>query len=478
MISEEHEIEARLVQRVVSSLEFQLRDLSVLSQSVVDVAVRPLVDEAIRAFSGGAHRSAVVAAWIAVAVDLTNKVRTLAEAGDGEAKRRLSKVDDAIASHNVKEFLIFENELISVAEDVFSLLDHREASHLRRLYDDRNSCAHPGFAPDDELFVPTAEAVRAHLVAAHDAVFSKQAIAGVRRQKLLIDELQGESWPQVAGMPDYLESRFFKGASVASASNMTKLLIKSAIVPPLDCKRPNQVAGRARLAAVARRNRNPLGFQLALEEVLISWEDSGRLSDAALVRAVGAFGTTSEFWEALPKTALERANSFVTNAETGVLVKERFFASGRPLSAKLAALFETRLKSLDEDDLVVVFRQTREYSYLVPRLLDLIGESDTFETAGRRMNLLSTVSPSFKVEDVTLLQKKIVESPSDQIRPARDVEEALIDAFRASNSKDLEVLTAWRSLASELVRTTDARRYFGNRRGAPYEELDEAVNAS
>lgn len=452
-----------------------MRDISVMCQSVVDTAVKPLVEESIRAFNGGAHRAATVSLWVAVAVDLTNKVRALAEGGDGAANSRVQKLDAAVISHSVKDFLAFETGLIDLARDL-ELLDRQEAVHLQRLYEDRNLCAHPGFAAEGVIFAPTAEAVRAHLVAAHDATFSKGAVAGKRRQAMLVGEIQGDAWPNPSSLSAYLSSRFFDGAAETTKSNMMKLLIKTSIIPPLDLARPNRVARRAREACAARRERDPAAFANAVAAVLSSYESSEKLTNQALVRAVGAFGWVTEFWEALPGTALERARSYISSADCGELVEHRFFGSRRPLDEKLSQEFDEALASLNCDELAAALRQTRERGQFIPRVLELIGASEDFATAATRIQLLAEVSPQLSSGDIALLQQKILNNPGDQIRPARDVEEALISAFERACPTKPDVVDAWRALAATLAKTTNPSRYFGNRQGPPYAELQTLVD--
>ena len=452
-----------------------MRDLSLMSQSVADPAVRPLVEEAIRAFSGGAHRSATVATWIAVVVDLTNKIRSLAEGGDKAAEKMVRDLDASVASHAVKDFQAFENKILEVSEKTFELLERQEAVYLSRLFEDRNMCAHPGYSSDEALFEPTAEAVRAHLVAAHDAVFGKYAVAGKRREKRLNEEIQGESWPGASQLPAYLGSRFFNGAPGTTSSNMTKLLIKSAIVPP-ECERPNLVARRSRQAAIARKEQDPQGFADAMHGVLTSWEHSGKLNDSALIRAVGAFGGTSEFWAELPNTAAVRAQNYIPRADLSALISGRLFVSGRPLDPDLAQAFDIRLEELDEEGLTTVLKQTITRAHLVSRAIALVGESHNFVAAAKTTNLLSEVSRYFTAADVGVLKEKIASNPDDQVRPARDVEEGLIAAFESAVVTDPDKLAAWQSLASFLVSTTDKTRYFGNHRSEPYGRFKEAVS--
>ena len=453
-----------------------MRDLSLIAQSVTDATVRSLVEEVIRAFNGGAHRAATVSLWVAVAADLTNKVRAVAEGGDGFAKTSVQKLNAAVAAHDVKEFLAFENGLIDLSEKHLELLDHQEAVHLRRLYEDRNLCAHPGFASESMLFAPTAEAVRAHLVAAHEATFSKGAVAGKRRQEMLTEEIQGGAWPRFSVMPSYLSSRFFDGAPESTKLNMMKLLIKTAIVPPDDVDKPNTVARRAREASAAQRERDPAGFESAVAAVLSSWEGSGKLTNHALVRAVGAFGGCSEFWGAIPETALERARSYISKADLDDLVECRFFGSSTPLDKELSRTFKRALARLDRDQLAAAMKHTRERAHFVTRVIDLVGESENFASAATRMQLLVDVSAHLSSAHIALLERKIVDNPGDQIRPARDVEESLIAAFESARPVDREVLEAWRALAGTLVKTTSSDRYYGIHSAAPYEEFKTLVD--
>lgn len=453
-----------------------MRDISLLTQSVQDRSVRPLVDESINALNGGACRAAVVSLWVAVSVDLMNKVRTLAEGGDGTAKSFVDEVDEAVQANDVKRFLKCESGLVSFAEEDLELLERQEAVHLRRLYDDRNLCAHPSFNAESDLFSPTVEAVRAHLVAACDAVFNKSAVAGKRRVRLLIAELQGDSWPKRARLHEYLSSRFFQGASSSTVSNMWKLLVKSAIVPPEDTERPLVVARRAREAAICWREFDPSGFGNALSDVLKAWENAGKLTDQALARAVGAFGCLSEFEGVTPNTAFDRSIAYVARADVEDLVENRMFVGGRPLSTELSTVYERALERLGFDQLERAVKQTYTLAHFVSPLLELIGKARNFAEAAERVALLEKLSPHMSPMDLRTLEDRIVHNPGDQIRPARDVEESLIAAFETANSQDEEILIAWRELAETLADTTDANRYYGNHQETPYALLVQAVN--
>lgn len=450
--------------------------MSLLSQSVQDDSVRRLVNEVINAMNGGARRSALVSLWVAVIVDLMNKTRDLAEGGDGQARKFMDDVDSSVEQDEIKEFLRYESELVDFAERKLEILDRQEAVQLKRIQADRNLCAHPSFSAESKLFSPTVEEIRAHLVVAHDAVFSKSAVAGKRRIGMLLNDLQGKGWPLRSRLGDYLSDRYFEGASDSARLNMWKLLIKSAIIPPEESDAPLKVATRARNAATIWREHDPSGFRDALAAVLQSWERSDRLTEEALARVVGAFSWCSEFEEAIPGTVLDRALAYIRRATTDELVEYRFFVGYEPINSDLLRRYEEARDLMKMEHLERALRYTHVRSPFISLAIDLIGESESFADAPRRLSLLEKISAHMGAGDVRDLEEKIVNNEGDQIRPARDVEEALIDAFNLADLESREVHDAWVHLANTLANTTSSDRYYGNSSGAPYAQLVDLVN--
>lgn len=313
------------------------------------------------------------------------------------------------------------------------------------------------------------------MVVAHDAVFSKSAVAGKRRIGMLLNDLQGKGWPSRSRLGDYLSDRYFEGASASARLNMWKLLIKSAIIPPEESDAPLKVATRARNAAMVWREHDPSGFRHALAAVLQTWERSDRLTGEALVRAVGAFSWCSEFEEAIPSTARDRAVAHIGRATTDELVECRFFVGYEPINPDLLRGYENARDSMEFEHLERALRYTHIRSPFISRAIELIGESESFADAPRRLSLLEKISAHMGADDVLDLETKIVNNEGDQIRPARDVEEALIDAFNLADLEGLEVHDAWVHLANTLANTTSSGRYYGNSAGSPYAQLVNVV---
>ena len=142
----------------------RLTDLDELVLTIRDRWSQFYISEAISAYRGGACRAAIISAWVAVAYDIIAKIRELAGQGDRQALAFTSGLDAAIGSKSASKLQAIEDKLLKEARDSYEFLSAREHDDLERLKADRNLCAHPAFASEDQLFDPTPELVRAHLV--------------------------------------------------------------------------------------------------------------------------------------------------------------------------------------------------------------------------------------------------------------------------------------------------------------------------
>lgn len=158
-------------------------DIDSLTLAVRDRESRRLIGEAITAYRGGALRSALMSTWIAVAYDIIAKARELAAQGEAAPGAFVTELDVAIAASDIPKLQKIERELLNKANNDLQLLAPHEYAALVRLQEDRHLCAHPAFVVEDELFQPSPELVRAHIVHAlqylliHAPLQGKSAIA-------------------------------------------------------------------------------------------------------------------------------------------------------------------------------------------------------------------------------------------------------------------------------------------------------------
>lgn len=110
--------------------------------------------------------------------DILTKIREISQAGDKKAASFIEEFDLAIKSNNIANLLRMEKELLDKAFESFEFIGPIEHRLLGRLKEDRNLCAHPTFSSEAELFQPSVELVRLHIVTAIEKLLALSPIQG------------------------------------------------------------------------------------------------------------------------------------------------------------------------------------------------------------------------------------------------------------------------------------------------------------
>jgi hypothetical protein len=104
-----------------------MRALEDLVNAVRDPRSRRHLEEAVSAYNAGALRAGIISTWVAVALDLTDKIRELADTGDGAAADYVRRLDDAIRDDNLATLQQIERDLLKAAHSM-SIKDHQWTS--------------------------------------------------------------------------------------------------------------------------------------------------------------------------------------------------------------------------------------------------------------------------------------------------------------------------------------------------------------
>ena len=422
-----------------------LKDLEEIQHEVIEPSSRTLLREVVKCYEAGAYRAALVSLWIAVVSDLTCKIRRLAESGDGEAKIVIDTLDLAIERHNVKKVQKYEREIIATAADKLQILDLRSKEELDRLNKDRNLCAHPGYVDRSELFQPDAELVRSHLVVASRSCFSQPPLVGKRLLAILETELRSDSWPNDG---EYFLDRFFRPARTAVKRNLVKLLIKYSLRAP---DQDDDVMARSLVSTLAVSRECESVFEYALQSVLSTWEASGSLGDAELVRAVGAYGAVSLFWLVFPRTGKSRLEALLKRHNVDRLIDNGLFVGRFPSDDSIASKCRMVISRMDGAQVNDAIQQSECRHEFVSRAIELVGESGSFRSAEYNLRLLERCCRNvvLECEDVRNLREAIEGNPYQQVRQANGVEEILISIY-SEQSPDAAARDEWCALAKWL----------------------------
>jgi len=149
-----------------------------------DEKSRSHIREAIRCYEIGTYRAAIAGSYIAVCFNLIEKLRYLANEGDGDAKvlmKELEGLQKKLTNNDgtaISGLLKFERELPIIFRDKFEFFGSIEFDDIQRLVNDRNRCAHPTFLIDEEPYNPSAEVARLHIRNALDLVLTQEPKQG------------------------------------------------------------------------------------------------------------------------------------------------------------------------------------------------------------------------------------------------------------------------------------------------------------
>ncbi|PCM46096.1 hypothetical protein [Marinobacter sp. ANT_B65] len=176
-------------------MRLHLSNLDELIQNVRNVHAKNYLNESIAAYRTGAYRASLITTWIAVCVDIIEKIRELSLSEDPAAKKWEQQLDK-IQPNDPRAMLDFERDLLNIACDELQLISTIEKSHLERLKDDRNICAHPTFSDDGSQFSPPAELALAYIVQSANYLLVHPPVKGKVIVQRLYELINEPSFPE------------------------------------------------------------------------------------------------------------------------------------------------------------------------------------------------------------------------------------------------------------------------------------------
>lgn len=399
--------------RVSRCQDSAVRSIEDLTDAIHSRTSRDQFREAMQAYSAGAYRAATILLWTSVMQDLTDKLRVLADSGDGAAGVTIARVDVAREAKDLRRVQEFESGLLELATTEFEFLTPREAEELRRLGNDRNLCAHPSFHTDGEdPFEMTAEQVRAYARLVVEAVLAQPPIVGKALVARFTTDMDSDSWPDEA-LADFLRSRYFDRARSGVMRNILEIAVKTATRPEGD----NRRAGRCVAAISAATEIDEALVLEAVAAVLSKRRD--HMSDADLIRTVGAIGGFKVTWAHLGSENVARVKTLLGNAQIDLLIDERAFASGPPADPDLLVSYESAVGRLNDEELERMTRRPYPKGQWVPRVLETVRTARSWRSGERAIQMVLNVHDALTLDDIGTVATEFVEN--NQIHHAAEV---------------------------------------------------------
>lgn len=297
-------------------------DLDILLTRIRHPQSRVYFLDAVKAYKAGALRGALTSAWVALVYDLIAKYRELSAIGDAAATAFLQSWDNATGSGDIAKLLQLEGGIIEDATANTQIVNRIARTHLKRLRADRHLCAHPAFSAEADLFEPSPELVRLHLVNAVDLVLSQEPLQGKAIFDLYDVDVQSTGFPTAyERVLDYVEQRYLARVRAQNVRNFGTVLAKSLLkgVPaqwePLHRKIiPSLVALRDRAAAAWPD----------VAQAIIRLIDS--LEPANRPRAIAFIAAFPDFWPQLQEPTRTALQATIDNADPAALTDYRILA--------------------------------------------------------------------------------------------------------------------------------------------------------
>ncbi|PLV02656.1 hypothetical protein CXG48_15160 [Pseudomonas plecoglossicida] len=290
-------------------------DLDILVPKIRNPASKRYFLDAIKAYKAGALRGSLTSLWVALAYDLIAKYREISAQGDAAAAQFIKQWDAATAADNIPKLLTLEGEILDHATDTTQVLDPIAKRHLHRLRLDRHLCAHPAFSAEAELFEPSPELVRLHLVNVIDCVLSREPRQGKAIYDIYSLDVQSAGFPTYPDqIHEYVDQRYLKRIKTQNLQNFGTVLGKSLLkgTPPEWETHQQKIAH----TLMALRNRAPDAWPDICTAILRLIDNA---EPASRPRAISLLAVFPAFWSQLEpatQTALVEtaANFDPTNA--------------------------------------------------------------------------------------------------------------------------------------------------------------------
>ncbi len=408
-------------------MQNHLTDLDELLEDVRSGSSQEYISEAIRCYRAGAYRSAIITTWVAVCIDIIEKIRELGSEGDKGAKPLKKKFDD-LRENQINIFLEHERSLLTYAYDDLAIISNDESKILKRIKDDRNLCAHPSFLDGGQSVLITAESARYHIVNACKTLLHHPPIRG----KILIEKIQKRiaenSFPtdMEKAHSELSTEHYLKRAQNSVFRNLTIVFLKQ-IFHGNRFSEPKVMRISSALHAISRLK--PSVYKKTLAEKLGPLISN--MSDKMLKRIF----FLPHLWSYITKTDRDRIIKVISTLSSDDIIKYKL-GSFADASQKISKTLITRLSELNRLDKLKILAVSRAKIFNGIAIETFIN-SGTFAAAyANGQNYLLPQATYFNAKNLEAILNGSLQNSSwsiNQILNAGGMDEIFTNLFNETN---------------------------------------------
>lgn len=445
-------------------MKLHLTNLDELMQKVRNPHAKNYMNESIAAYRTGAYRASLITTWIAVCVDIVEKIRELSLSEDPAAKK-IEEQLDKIQPNDPAAMLSFEREILNFACDDLQLISTIEKSHLERLKDDRNICAHPTFSDDGSQFSPPAELALSYIVQASNYLLVHPPVKGKVIVQRLYELINESSFPEDEEKAyDLLSSENNLGRVKDSGVRNLAIIILKRLFRDDTGLSPELLSRlSASLSAIYR-------LYPAIYEEVVSTKLGTMLSEAndtKLKRIFPFLRLRNELWSKVDHAERVRIEGLINSMDHEEMSKYQVTM----LAEINSDIRSNVIEKMDQLDNVKQAKIIAAYpaNFLKDKSIDIFSQALSFDSAEYRgNNLLLPISESFNDSDLQRIFTGSLENAGsygfNQILNAGAIGAFYSGLYAATKSAPLNHKALWVEFWKEL-----------NEKGFAYSSLKEKL---
>jgi len=421
-----------------------ITDIDVLALSVRDRESRRLIEEAFAAYRGGALRSAIMSVWIAVVHDVFSKARELASQGDPSSAEFVTKLDNAIEHKNIVQMQGLEREVLDTAKNELQLVTPYEYEALKRIQDDRHLCAHPAFITEDELFQPSPDLVRSHLVHALQCLLIHAPLQGKSALNRFKADILSLSFPSTQeGIRTFVSAKYLNRSKDALVSNLIKVLIKSPFLPGEGelLKKKRQLAWT--LSEVATKKTRI--FEDVSRPFVAQFFDG--VPDELLLNICAFIGSEPQIWSWLSEPVKLRLVRLIEECSLDDLKSCLVFDSFSV--PELADALLAKFLSYGSAERVQLLSDNPRKEF-VPIGIEIFASAGSYRDAERLgQSVIIPLAPHFETDDIAKLLQAVL--GNSQLSYASGTSDVLLEVYKLTASLLPVTRDHWRQFVDEMT---------------------------
>ena len=384
-------------------------EIESLPHLVRDFESRLLIDDAIAAYYSGALRSSIVSTWTAVVTDIISKIREIELLPDAEAKKFLDGLKVAISSKDKKKGLELmtgiEKNILETAKNKFHFIDSHEHDILERIRADRHKCAHPAFTAENQLFHPSPDLVRSHIVHALQILLTQPPVQGSSNISRFIEDVFGYAFPSdEESVKEYIFSKYINNRK----EKFVESLIETILEVPFSTDE-NELSNKTRVLAWA------LGVIFEKKEELFAKKAQSFLNQQEhtppgkiLIRICPYLGVSRYIWSFM-KTQIQNSLIEIIKKCTIDDIKEHHVLDALNVK-EIEACLTKKMNSMDAEDKENLISKFK-HKFFVPFAIDMFKDSTSEESIFRiGMEVVVPLYEYFGIDEIILMHSAIKEN--------------------------------------------------------------------